>query len=127
VVKVSCSIWRLGSTYANGLDRIEMGVYDSEEPLTQPPAGTRTPVTLVVGGHSYAAGLRTYPTTGHSYICPDLRDNQDHARTSLAKAFADHGVGLADVTLEVDGDTWTVVSSTQKTDEPPSQSPEGVG
>lgn len=109
-ITITCYVELQRKRYVNGLEAIELFVaHDCLNRVPHPPPGSRQTIQLRIVNSAYTAGLRTHPSTGAVYVCPDLLTIPGGSRTSLAKAFDENGLnGVGSVDVAIEGDQWVV-------------------
>ena len=99
----------LSQFYADGLERMEIGINRHQaEPLPYQD-NLRIPITLHVGNEQYEAGLRATPNMPVVWVSPDLRDNHGN-KVTLARVLTNNGFTRNQrVYLEVNGRVVTLL------------------
>ena len=62
----------LSNFYADGQERMEIWVHKNKSQGLPFVEGTRVPITLILNGQHYEAGLRSTKSWDVVWICPDL-------------------------------------------------------
>ena len=99
----------LSQYYADGLERMEIGI-DKRYALPLPyQDGLRIPIRLKVGTSYYEAGLRATTPMPVVWVSPDLKDS-DGRKISLARVLENNGFRKNQkVSLNVDGNVVHVL------------------
>jgi hypothetical protein len=106
-MQIMAKVWGLGKRYKDGTEQLELAVYDEDWQALPIRLGERVPITLVVGGQRYKAGLRSTTRAG-AWISPDLLDNAKRP-TKLAYVLPKSGYEKnQSVMLEVSGTVVTL-------------------
>lgn len=108
-IRIAAKVRGLGQHYADGLEMMSIDVKKTEADGLPFRDGTRIPVTLVLDGESYRAGIRTTPRMPTVWISPDLVDSHGE-RTKLARVLVSNGIHKNQaVQLDVRGEVIRVV------------------
>lgn len=98
----------LATYYTDGTERLEIHIDKGVSQGLPTEEGQRVPITLVVGGRHYQAGLRSTADCNYVWISPDLTD-VDGLDTKLAHVLSEAGfVKNQQVELEVSGRVVTL-------------------
>jgi hypothetical protein len=103
-IRVNAKVRGLGQRYRDGLEMMSVDVNKAEAEGLPFAEGRRVPITLLIGGEAYAAGMRTTPRMTLVWISPDLVGPGEE-RTKLARVLDRNGFQKNQaVFLYVDGD-----------------------
>ena len=103
-VRVVAKVRGLGHRYRDGLEMMSVDAKKVEAEGLPFRERVRVPITLVIGGEAYTAGLRTTPRMPAVWISPDLV-RQSGERTKLARVLDRNGFQKNQtVFLYVEGD-----------------------
>lgn len=80
----------LSNFYADGQERIEIWVQKNKSWGLPFVEGSRIPITLVLKGKKYEAGLRSTKNMEYAWICPNLINEYGHP-VKLAHVLSDNG------------------------------------
>jgi hypothetical protein len=98
----------LATYYTDGVERLEIHVNKGQIQGLPAKEGQRVPITLIVGGRSYEAGLRSTAECNYIWISPDLTDETGRD-TRLAYVLSEAGfVKNQQIELEVSGRVATL-------------------
>ena len=107
-VKVLGVIRGLGTTYADGTERMEIHIKLGQAQPLPHVMNERIPVLLNVSGTLYHGGIRATPDNLYVWICPDIT-TLSRERTKLARVLTDFGFNKNEqVYLDVDGGSISV-------------------
>ena len=71
---IRCYVDPQSRMLAEGLEAVELYVLKRfESQIKKPEPHIREPILVVTATGAYRGGLRTIPSTGDVYLCPDLR------------------------------------------------------
>jgi hypothetical protein len=90
-MKVRGKVRALGNTYVDGLERLEIHVKKDEGQELPNQDGQRVPITLVIEGQSYRAGLRSTSECSYIWVSPNLID-ENNQEVKLAHILHEVGV-----------------------------------
>ena len=62
----------LGKFYADGMEVLEIWVHKNKSKGLPVVEGSRVPITFILNGEQYEAGLRSTRNCDYVWICPDL-------------------------------------------------------
>jgi hypothetical protein len=90
---IRCYVDPQSRMLAEGLEAVELYVLKRfESQIKKPEPHIREPILVVTATGAYRGGLRTIPSTGDVYLCPDLRSERDGRKVSLARILKDKGI-----------------------------------